>query len=129
MICVICKKQIRMETNWNSLFQFKVICEQCKIIMEEEPTYERVPITSGYIDMCQLFPKYRPDFEILPQFFSKYKYPLSLVLKDPDSYQIILYFDEAERLFFDSIMPYLLPFKTILLITLSSHSLLEIMME
>lgn len=129
MICAYCKKPLRIETSWLSLFQFTTICEHCEIIVNEEPVYERVPLVNGYIDLCQLFPQTRPELEILPLFYSKYRKPLMEVVKNPSRYQIVLFFDEAERYYFHAFAPYLLPFKTILLITESRESLFEIMME
>ncbi|MGD9909261.1 MAG: hypothetical protein AB7U79_01500 [Candidatus Izemoplasmatales bacterium] len=51
------------------------------------------------------------------------------VLKNPSSYQIILFFDEAERIHFHKYASYLYVFRTILLITTEQESLVEIMME
>lgn len=125
MKCHLCKQTIFEETTWNNLFQRTIICMDCQSVLEDPVTYERIPISEGYIDLCQIYPVKKPTIDLSYLFHEKYRFPIQEVLKTPNKYNVILFLDDSEQKYIDLILPYILPFKRILFMSESSRFMIE----
>lgn len=119
MNCRICNTMELRETNFSNLFRLNDLCSTCQKLMELTPLEIEVPTDHGIIDLIVMFPGHSLSPNHLNSFAQKYEVGLKIAITSNPRYDIVLFFEEAELVYFERWFPYFQPYSRILLLTLS----------
>ncbi|GEM_PF-2939906 len=119
MNCQICKKSYWVETDFTTFFREKFICKSCQKLLDLPVLEMTIPIESGALDFMVMYPGTTLSPELETSFAQKYVIGLIHAITSNPKYNIVLYFEDIEILYFEQWFPYVRPFSKILFLSLT----------